>query len=312
VHQDAIDALAQLPNDSIAIVSGFHIAEHLEFERLGQLIAQAHRVLCPGGLLILETPNPENIAVATNYFYIDPTHVRPLPPDLMAFLPKYYDFFRSKIVRLQEDHALHERPITQIAQIIHGVSPDYAVIAQKQGLPDLLACWDGVFEADFGITLGTLSARYYQAQQADKHHFEEQLKALAVQAELWNRRYMEVIESQSWRITAPIRSLKAAYLEGRQAANNFYRLRLLGAIKAILGNSLVRQNIGRLMRRFPTLQRPLLAVASKVGLIPASRSAPLSSTPQDLLIPEQIEAAQLSEYEQSILIRMIQAMRQKG
>ena len=54
---DAISALQELPNASLHIISGFHIAEHLPFEQLIELIHQALRVLSPGGLLILETPN---------------------------------------------------------------------------------------------------------------------------------------------------------------------------------------------------------------------------------------------------------------
>jgi O-antigen chain-terminating methyltransferase len=31
----------------------------------------------------METPNPENVIVATQTFWLDPTHVRPLPPALL-------------------------------------------------------------------------------------------------------------------------------------------------------------------------------------------------------------------------------------
>jgi O-antigen chain-terminating methyltransferase len=39
----------------------------------------------PGGLLILETPNPENLVVGACTFWYDPTHIRPLPPAMMRF-----------------------------------------------------------------------------------------------------------------------------------------------------------------------------------------------------------------------------------
>ena len=41
-------------------------------------LAECRRVLKPRGLLILETPNPENIWVATHTFHHDPTHGNPL------------------------------------------------------------------------------------------------------------------------------------------------------------------------------------------------------------------------------------------
>ncbi|UUZ66973.1 class I SAM-dependent methyltransferase [Polaromonas sp. P2-4] len=99
---DAISLLKRLPDESQCIVSGFHIAEHLAFADLQTLVQESLRVLKPAGLLILETPNPENIAVGTSNFYLDPTHQRPLPPLLLAFLPEHYGFGRVKTLRLQE------------------------------------------------------------------------------------------------------------------------------------------------------------------------------------------------------------------
>ena len=76
--QDVIIALKALPDASHAIVSGFHIVEHIPFSDLQILVQEALRVLQPGGLLIMETPNPENILVGTTNFYLDPTHQRPI------------------------------------------------------------------------------------------------------------------------------------------------------------------------------------------------------------------------------------------
>ena len=38
--------------------------------------------------LIMETPNPECLAIFATHFYIDPTHTRPVPPQLLVF---YYE-----------------------------------------------------------------------------------------------------------------------------------------------------------------------------------------------------------------------------
>ena len=56
--KDALLALQDLPSQSQVIVSGFHIAEHLPFNTLQEVIKESLRVLRQGGLLILETPNP--------------------------------------------------------------------------------------------------------------------------------------------------------------------------------------------------------------------------------------------------------------
>jgi O-antigen chain-terminating methyltransferase len=85
VHGDALDHLAELPPASLAAVTAFHVVEHLPFDRLLALVDHATRVLQPGGLLILETPNPTNLVVGASSFYLDPTHRRPVPPPLLHF-----------------------------------------------------------------------------------------------------------------------------------------------------------------------------------------------------------------------------------
>jgi hypothetical protein len=40
-------------------------------------------VLRPGGLLIAECPNPHSLRVGAGDYWLDPTHVRPLPPRLL-------------------------------------------------------------------------------------------------------------------------------------------------------------------------------------------------------------------------------------
>ncbi len=131
VQQDALDCLKSLPDESQTIVSGFHIVEHIPFDVLDAIVRQAMRVLKPGGLLILETPNPENLVVGTSSFYLDPTHIRPIPPMLLSFLPEHYGFARVRTLRLQEEHGFLGRAEITLMDVLGGVSPDYSVVAQK-------------------------------------------------------------------------------------------------------------------------------------------------------------------------------------
>ena len=50
---DALDHLQSLKDKSVAVISGFHIAEHLPFDNLKSIVEHTLRVLKPGGLLIL-------------------------------------------------------------------------------------------------------------------------------------------------------------------------------------------------------------------------------------------------------------------
>lgn len=159
-HGDAIAYLKSLGDDSQCIVSGFHIAEHIAFDDLETLVSQSLRVLKPGGLLILETPNPENVVVGTSSFYLDPTHQRPIPPPLLSFLAEHLGFARVHTVRLQEQYDIHENSNISLMDVLDGVSPDYSVVAQKAAAPAILANFDVPFATHYGIELHELAARY--------------------------------------------------------------------------------------------------------------------------------------------------------
>ena len=157
---EAIARLRALPSKSQAIVSAFHVVEHIPFDALEDLVSEAKRVLLPGGLLILETPNPENIMVATCSFYLDPTHQRPIPPNLLSFVAEYAGFERVKVIRLQESKELAAKPDLLLEDVLGGVSPDYSVVAQKKGKKSIMSALDQVFSQDYGLTLSGLSASY--------------------------------------------------------------------------------------------------------------------------------------------------------
>lgn len=207
-QKDAIQALQELPNNSFNIVSGFHIAEHLPFDVLQLLVEESLRVLKPGGFLILETPNPENIKVATEYFYLDPTHIRPIPQELLSFLVEYCGFKRTKILRLQESKELHYVHSVTLYQVIDGVSADYAVVAQKQASDELLSNFDTLFLEHSGLSLHALAHKFenrlssIQAQATQAQAQATQAQAQATQA--WQH-YIMVVNSRSWKVTKPLR-----------------------------------------------------------------------------------------------------------
>ncbi len=135
---DAIEHLRSLEENSVSVVSGFHIAEHLPFELLLELVREAHRTLLPGGMLILETPNPENDIVRASSFYLDPTHRNPLPPDLMQFVAKDCGFLKSVIMRLNGPEAPgNNEPISRYVLWALSANPDYGLVAQKRPDPHM-------------------------------------------------------------------------------------------------------------------------------------------------------------------------------
>jgi ubiquinone/menaquinone biosynthesis C-methylase UbiE len=173
---DACHHLKQLPDESLIVVSAFHVAEHLSFEQLQTLVTEAIRVLKPGGLLILETPNTENIVVATTGFHLDPTHVKPIPPQLLMFLTEHCGYKKNKLLRLNESQS--EADGVSLRHVLNGVSPDYAVIGQKNAGADILAQTDALFEKEYGVTLETVVERYdnvVSSMKQDLFQLEQQL-----------------------------------------------------------------------------------------------------------------------------------------
>ena len=86
-----------------------------------------------GGVLAIETPNPECLAIFATHFYLDPTHTRPVPHELLAF---YMEEAGLSVVRL---HRLSppEETIPEIGELPENFkkrffgSLDFAIVARR-------------------------------------------------------------------------------------------------------------------------------------------------------------------------------------
>ena len=310
---DAITFLKDLPDDSQSVISAFHLVEHISFESVLDLVKEGLRALKPGGLLILETPNPENIVVGSCNFYVDPTHKRPIPPQLLAFVPEYFGFSRVKVLRLQEPKNLIEADRLSLLDVLSGVSPDYAVVAQKGGDRELLSTVDSAFRAEFGVTLGALANRWQQQIEerisvaqaqtalANKRASEaevlaEQAKTQALAAEACTMRRLGerdealaqvaqlrgelqgLYASKSWRVTGLLR--RVVYL-----LKSSFRPLVLIVMRWILRHARIKAVFRRLLHPFPWVIGRLRALALHRGLLepahpsfsaPGPRSTPMS------------------------------------
>lgn len=133
VHADALVWLRTQADDSLAAITSFHVVEHLPLGVLLQLVDEARRVLKPGGLLILETPNPENLLVATQSFWLDPTHQRPLPPGLLEFIAVHAGLRHETTLRLSPPEMDGQAIADPMLRTLMTQGRDYAVVARKPG-----------------------------------------------------------------------------------------------------------------------------------------------------------------------------------
>jgi hypothetical protein len=105
------------------------------------IIDEARRVLVPGGALVLETPNPENLLMSTQWFYLDPTHKNPIPPAFFEWLVQARGFVDVRIDRLIENRGIYTaEPVPSDAPGAGTVNrmldllqaaPDYAIVARS-------------------------------------------------------------------------------------------------------------------------------------------------------------------------------------
>jgi O-antigen chain-terminating methyltransferase len=83
---DLVEFLGSAGSGSLGAVVAVQVAEHLPPPVLSALLAEAHRALRAGGLLLLETVNPRSVLALLEVYNRDLTHERPLHPDTLSFL----------------------------------------------------------------------------------------------------------------------------------------------------------------------------------------------------------------------------------
>ncbi len=140
VHEvDAEEHLRSLADRSIDGVFARHVAEHIEPGALVEILRQCRRVLAPGAPIVMITPNVATLTVGAHTFWRDPSHRRPIPPELFEFLLLVEGFVDVRVqtyerseTRLSED--LPEGAARENARLLNETlfgDRDYAVIGYQ-------------------------------------------------------------------------------------------------------------------------------------------------------------------------------------
>lgn len=133
---DGLAALGETPDGTLGGVSALHVVEHLPFDGVVRLIDEAHRCIAGGGVLLLETPNPESLMVGGRTFFFDPTHRMPIPPDVLALVVRERGFTEVRVERMhpypREYHLPGEAGEAErvLNQLLYGPQ-DYCIVARR-------------------------------------------------------------------------------------------------------------------------------------------------------------------------------------
>jgi SAM-dependent methyltransferase len=140
IDQDAVEHLRGLDDGWLGGIVASHVVEHLPAAAVSELVTLAADKLAQGGVLILETPNPESLVAGSVNFHRDLTHLRPIHPDTLAFLCDSAGFSQVEIRRLSrvpDEERLPETGaenidtvVRQLNELLYGYQ-DYAVLARK-------------------------------------------------------------------------------------------------------------------------------------------------------------------------------------
>ena len=130
---DVFDYLAAAPRGEFDAILSSQVVEHIAPERLPEFIRLCAASLNRDGLLAIETPNPECLAIFATHFYLDPTHTRPVPHPLLAFYMEEAGFGSIEVHQLSP--AVESMP--EVAQLPEQFRErffgglDYAIIGRR-------------------------------------------------------------------------------------------------------------------------------------------------------------------------------------
>jgi O-antigen chain-terminating methyltransferase len=133
---EVADLFAYLPEQPDGEFDGIvssQVVEHIAPERLPEMIRLCAAKLRRGGVIAIETPNPECLAIFATHFYLDPTHTRPVPPPLLAFYLEEAGFGGIEVHRLSP--AVESMP--EVGELPKGFRErffgglDYAIVARR-------------------------------------------------------------------------------------------------------------------------------------------------------------------------------------
>ena len=285
---DVFDYFKRYPDKRFSLITGFHVIEHFPFDKQVELLKLLFDRLVSDGILLLETPNPENNTVGACTFYIDPTHHRPLPPPLLEFLALQAGFGMSRIVRLNRDtlgitlpfmpeNLEHARYYNRLYELLLNrvfQAPDYALISCKGST---LA--NGMVDAVDELIRSESDFQHYN--DASNKMYER-----TTQQTQDVREYETRLDEKEYLLALKEVELSKLHVQLNQLTEQLHQSRKQSHAYERELRSLYHNELGKFLRKYKKWKRRLKAQTSDSGqertkVLPSVKSLP-ASTDSDL------------------------------
>jgi 2-polyprenyl-3-methyl-5-hydroxy-6-metoxy-1,4-benzoquinol methylase len=122
VRQDLLEHLRRLPDRSLGGVFSARVIEFLSAHAQMELISLCAMKIKPGGVLVIETTNPDSRRGYGRISYLDPTHLLAVPPELMKSALESNCFRDVKITVLAP---VEESPAQVVSTANSGNHPEW-------------------------------------------------------------------------------------------------------------------------------------------------------------------------------------------
>ena len=143
---DIIEFLQSVQDESIGGVMCSQVVEHLNTDQILSLCSLSYKKLQKNSYLVIETPNPTNLAMYINCFYVDPSHIKPVHPKTLEYFLRKAGFQDIEVIFTNQSKVNYRLPLLSgeninnlsdfndglnfLSDIIFG-SQDYAIVAKK-------------------------------------------------------------------------------------------------------------------------------------------------------------------------------------
>lgn len=237
INDDIFIALDKYEDNSIGVISAIHVIEHLPFNMVIQLLNSCKRVLKSGGIIILETPNSENILVSSSEFFLDPTHLKPIPAKLLNFAAEYCGFQNCTVLRINSSVELPSQDLS-LYNAFAGVGPDYALIAisgenaaishelaemqsKHKGYSFDITCAE--YEKSYSSKLDNIFNQTLDSIQNNTQQINELRNSFAVDLNNFSDLFKQLIDDSNNNNTQQVNELKNSFAVDLNNSSDFFQ-----------------------------------------------------------------------------------------